>query len=207
MAESTPNPYADSAPAFSLTQRTTLEADEATRPYAAISKAQLLGLLVAFGDCFAGGGVGVALDASESTRQLHGFLQSWYRHWSLPWRARYAGPDAAFFFTPHERQCIARHKYLKGFDALDADSLLAFVKAIAHYSLSAASVPLYAPVPHSTLNRGPHAHNALIAFRSRPFTERDFTRSIGVFVDGYPRVLEFPILDHVEWVPFGSLRR
>jgi hypothetical protein len=107
------------------------------------------------------------------------------------------------FFSAEERDRLSTHSYLRQFESIDEDTLLALLKQLGLYSVLAPEVP-FVELPFRygrCLNRWRHAHNALVAFRKRPFTVKDYGHSLAVILNGPPYPLVSPIFDSIAWRP------
>ena len=79
-----------------------------------------------------------------------------------------------------QRMTVSLDKYAKGFeDVLTRARLRELLEHLALYARDASEIKQDAPsVLFEGVTRSRHAHNALLAFMERPFTVREFCRSL-----------------------------
>ena len=168
-------------PVFELWERPTLEANPYLRPYASITKTQLVGLLGALGEYAirVGPVLGTVWHDPESA-ETNRALVAFYR------RLKGGGGDIAstqFVFHAQERSRLSLHKYVRGCENLSKEEVLGLLEALGRYSLEAPRIKQVFG-PFTFLVRAIHAHNALVSFRDRRFTLDEFSESVRTVLRG-----------------------
>jgi hypothetical protein len=145
-----------------------------------LTKQQLTGLLWALGEYAIRVGPdytpeGVAdPELVEAHRSLVGFY----------WRARVSPwSQAPPIFDPREQKDLSLHKYIGGLEGINKQELRLLLVALGRYSTTASAMK----VPSRVLGgvaRIVHAHNALLAFGDRPFTQDEFGESVRAVLRG-----------------------
>jgi hypothetical protein len=182
---------------FDQRQRESLEASQHMCAYAGITKAQLAGLLAALGEYAIRvrppeyavldlpGPAANDLELVETRRALVQFY----------WRRSDHGEDLSSdqpVFDPQERKDLSLHKYVRGCANLTKRDVLDLLDTLGRYSLNAPYIkPILGP-PWTGLVRLIHAHNALVAFRDRPFSLGEFAESVHAVVRGENSQLTSP---------------
>jgi hypothetical protein len=170
-------------PIFEPQEQESLKTNQYVRPYAAITKAQLVGLLSALGEyaCRAGlyelavrGAVSSSPESAEKNRALLDF-----RGWSDTSNAL----SCQLVFDTQERTTLSLDKYAGGYVGVSKRDVLNLLEALERYSLSAPRIEqVFGPMVG--LVRMIHAHNALVRFREKPFTQDEFGESVRAVLNG-----------------------
>ena len=173
-------------PIFEPWERESLKTDAYMRPYASVTKTQLVGLLTALGEYAARavmmdsptvmGTVVTDPQLTEKRRALVGFR-----------RPQHDTSDTAssgqFVFYARERSTLSLHKYVRGSEHLSKREVLGLLEALGRYSLNAPRIEQVIG-PFTGLVRLIHAHNALVNFRDKPFTQDEFAESVRAVLKG-----------------------
>jgi hypothetical protein len=177
-------------PVFTSSERAGFETDEYVRPYAAITKNQLAGLLHAFGEYACRHPatrpyfIEMASNDSELAERNNALVGCWrrLRKGYLSYVSDTASSDQ-LVFDAEERRSLSKMKYIHGCEHLSKAELAGILDALGRYSLRA---PVIQQVPrsHKAYIRLVHARNALLSFRDRPFTFRDFVQSYSAVMAG-----------------------
>ena len=171
-------------PVFELRERESLKTNQYLRPYAAITKPQLVGLLTALGEyairegmhqLAVMGTVSSDPDLAEKHRALVGFYS----------RRRDTSNTVSsqFVFDARERSKLSLHKYVRGCQDLTKREVVLLLEALERYSLNAPRIEQVFG-PFTGLVRTIHAHNALVRFRDKPFTQDEFAESVRAVLKG-----------------------
>jgi hypothetical protein len=173
------------APIFESRERESLEANQYVQPYASITKHQLVGLLAALGEYQAR--VVIVEDAFTRRVPSDPELPEMCRVLASFRHRRRQTPSAAlsgqWVFDAPERSALSKHKYVCGTEDLNKQELISLLEALGRYSLRA---PIIEQVfgPFTGIVRALHAHNALVCFRDKPFTQGEFEASVRSVVRG-----------------------
>ena len=177
-------------PIFDLVERESVEADRYASPYAGITKAQLVGLLWALGECMTRSVSdtpdptllkGAVSDDSEfvaAHRSLYRFYR-WIRRPDTDGTASRGEP----LFDTQERSTLALFRYVRGCENVSKQDVRVLLEALGRYCLKAPVIRQPAG-PHQLLVRLVHAHNALVSFRNRPFDVNEFRESVRAVLRG-----------------------
>ena len=139
-------------PIFEPQERESLKTNQYVCPYAAITKPQLVGLLIALGE--------------YACRVMTG------------------QPPVMGTVSSEERSTLFLHKYVSRRCAiLSKREVLILLEALERYSLIAPRIEQIVG-PLTGLVRMIHAHNALVRFRDRPFTQDEFGESVRAVIRG-----------------------
>ena len=191
------------APVFSAEEQEALAADPDVRPYAGITRGQLLGLLSALSEygmrtClrslddetplpFADAATPVSQDVLDALRAV----VEWYRHTDRSWLDRNAtvpaGPPVdnrshgdEWIFDATEQQEISYLKYGHGFEHVTRNELVRLLEPLGRYTTRASRLRHLSPLAYGCypLNRMVHAHNRLVSFRDHPFDYDEYSESV-----------------------------
>jgi len=80
-------------------------------------------------------------------------------------------------FDARERGTLSLRKYVRGCEYVSKRELLRLLDALGRYSLNAPRIKQVFG-PFTGLVRLIHAHNALVSFRDKPFTQDEFEESV-----------------------------
>ena len=119
-------------PIFEPRERESLETNQYMRPYAAITKTQLVGLLTALGEYAVRVGKNLpavtgAVSSDPELAETHRALAGFYR------RQRDASNSASsgqFVFDARERSTLSLYKYVRGCEDLSKRELLGLLEAL-----------------------------------------------------------------------------
>jgi hypothetical protein len=171
-------------PIFDSRERESLKTNQYVRPYAAITKPQLVGLLTALGEYairvgtkpVVMGMVSSDPELAEKHRALVGFYS----------RRRDTSNTASsgqFVFDAPERSALSLHKCVRGCEDISKPEVLVLLEALERYSLNAPRIEqVFGPL--TGLVRTIHAHNALVRFPDKPFTRDEFAQSVEAVLKG-----------------------
>jgi hypothetical protein len=172
-------------PIFEPWEVENLKTNQYVSPYAAITKPQLVGLLTALGEYAIRVGIyqravmGTVLsdpELAEKRRALVGFYS----------RRRDTSNTASsgqLVFHAQERGALSLHKYVRGCEDIRKREVLVLLEALGRYSLDAPRIEqVFGPL--RGLVRTIHAHNALVRFRDKPFTQDEFAESVRAVLNG-----------------------
>lgn len=173
-------------PIFEPREQESLKTDPWVRPYAAITKNQLVGLLTALGEYAVRawmmdlptvmGMVATDPQFAEKRRALVGFRR--------PQRdTSDTASSGQFVFGGRERSTLSLHKYVRGSENLSKREVLGLLDALGQYSLNAPRIEQVLG-PFTGFVRLIHAHNALVSFRDKPFTQDEFAESVRAVLKG-----------------------
>jgi len=172
-------------PVFEPWEQESLKTNQYVSPYAAITKPQLVGLLTALGEYAIRaeayqravmGPVSSDPELAEKHRTLVGFYS----------RRRATSNTASsgqFVFDAQERSALSLHKYVRGGEDISKREVLGLLEALERYSLNAPRIEQVFG-PFTGLVRVIHAHNALLRFRDKPFTQEEFAESVRAVLKG-----------------------
>lgn len=172
-------------PIFELRERDSLETNQYVRPYATITKSQLVGLLTALGEyavrvgmtpSWVMGTVSSDPELAEQHRALVGFHRRQHD-------TSNTASSGQFVFDARERNTLSLHKYVRGCEDLSKREVLGLLEALTRYSLKAPRIEQVFG-PFTGLVRSIHAHNALVSFRDKPFTQEEFQKSVRAVLKG-----------------------
>lgn len=154
------------------------------RPYAAITKPQLVGLLIALGEYVCRAMTGqppVMGTVGPELAEKHRALVDFYLYGSRDDRDALNGQ---FVFDAQERSTLFLHKYIgRRCAILSKREVLILLEALERYSLSAPRIEqIFGSFAFAV--RMIHAHNALVRFRDRPFTQDEFQKSVRAVTNG-----------------------
>jgi len=164
--------------------------NEFLRPYLAITRAQLVGLLSALGEY----AIRVGLkpwpldgkDKSDPEIAWRCCAVVAFYWWDYP--RRNPRPPGEFVFDEADRRNLARHKYVGGNEGITKEETVRFLEALGRYTAIAHSFQQYFGEFEGHV-RAIHAHNALLSFRERPFTQEEFIASVHAVVRGDPSLV------------------
>jgi hypothetical protein len=171
-------------PIFEPQERESLKTNQYVRPYAAITKPQLVGLLIALGEY-----------ASRATTDQPPLMETVdpelaEKHCALVDFYRYGTRDTSdalsgqFVFDAQERSTLFLHKYVSRRCAiLSKREVLILLETLERYSLIAPRIEQFFG-PIAGVVRMIHAHNALVRFRDKPFTQDEFHESVRAVLNG-----------------------
>ena len=171
-------------PIFEPQERESLKTNQYVRPYAAITKPQLVGLLIALGEY----ACRVTTDqppvmgsVDPELAEKHRALVDFYRYGTRDTSDALSGQ---FVFDAQERSTLFLHKYVSRRCAiLSKREVLILLEALERYSLIAPRIEqFFGPLTGAV--RMIHAHNALVRFRDKPFTQDEFQESVRAVLNG-----------------------
>jgi tetratricopeptide (TPR) repeat protein len=188
-------------PIFEPREQESLKTNQYLFRYTAITKNQLVGLLVALGEYAArielfeqfvkmnSNNLEVAEkhralmemaspdpEAAEKRRALVGF----YNRQRDPSDTASSGQ---FVFDSGERSFLSLHKYIRGGAYFTKQDVLGLLEALGRFSLNAPRIEQSFGI-YTKLVRLIHAHNALVSFRDKPFTLHEFCESVSAVLEG-----------------------
>jgi hypothetical protein len=171
-------------PIFEPQERERLKTNQYVRPYAAITKPQLVGLLIALGEY----ACRVTTDQPPIMGTLDPELAE--KHRSLVdcyWDRTRDTTDVLsgqFVFDAQERSTLFLYKYVSRHCAFfSKQEVLILLEALERYSLVAPRIEqIFGPLTGAV--RMIHAHNALVRFRDKPFTQDEFHQSVRAVLNG-----------------------
>jgi hypothetical protein len=172
-------------PVFEPQEQESLKSNQYVRPYAAITKSQLVGLLTAFGEYAIR--VGIYQEAvmrpvlsDPELLERHHALVNFYSRLLF---TRHTASIGQFVFDAQERSALSLHKYVRGCEGISKLEALVLLEALERYSLNAPRIEQFFG-PFTGLVRTIHAHNALVRFRDRRFTQDEFAESVRAVLNG-----------------------
>jgi hypothetical protein len=196
---------ASDAPIFGAAEQESIQWNHHdVRPYAAITKAQLLGLLTALGEYTVRAEMTLPAmitkdpELAEKHRLLlefprrHAFIHQYRRahvagslpnerHRKVPPFIADALPDE--FVFNHDERAMLWNKYNNTFKDITKQELLYLLGALARYSIKAPRIEQVLG-PMTGIVRMIHAHNALLSFADMPFTTDEFWESANAVLKG-----------------------
>ncbi len=168
-------------PIFTPQEREDIETNQYVRPYAGITKNQLVGLLHALGE------YGVRnpyvrpwfiemVPTDPELAERNDALIGCWRQLRKGYLSSIASRDE-FIFDAQERGRLSVNKYVQGCEHLNKPELIPILEAVGRYSLKA---PKLQQVSDQFTGhfRAIHVHNALVTFRDQPFNLLDYVRSL-----------------------------
>jgi hypothetical protein len=171
-------------PVFESRERESLKTNQYLRPYAAITKPQLVGLLTALGEyAIRVGTKPVVMGTVSSDPELGEKHRALVGFYSRRRNTSNTASSGQFVFDARERSILSLHKYVRGCEDLSKSEVLVLLEALERYSLNAPRIEqVFGPL--TGLVRTIHAHNALVSFRAKPFTQDEFAESVCAVLEG-----------------------